>query len=51
MVKLKLAASIAAVCLGSSTVLATVIIVVKYRLIYQLIGRLQAHWYNCLVGL
>ena len=31
MVKLKLAVSIAAVCLGSSTVLATVIIVVKHR--------------------
>jgi hypothetical protein len=32
----------AAVCPGGSTVLATVIIVVKYRLIYQLIGRSQA---------
>ena len=32
----------AAVCLGGSTVPATVIIVVKYRLVYQLIGRLQA---------
>ena len=32
----------AAVCLGSSTVPVTVIIVVEYRLIYQLIGRLQA---------
>ena len=31
MVKSELAASIAAVCLGSSTVPATVIIVVKYR--------------------
>ena len=41
-VKLESAASIAAVCLGSSTVLTTVIIVVKYRLVYQLIGRLQA---------
>ena len=30
-VKLKLAISMAAVCLSSSTVLATVIIVVKYR--------------------
>ena len=30
-VKLKLAASIAAVCLGNSTVLVIVIIVVKYR--------------------
>ena len=34
--------SMAAVCLGSSTVPTTVIIVVKYKLIYQLIGRLQA---------
>ena len=34
MVKLKLAISIAAVYLSSSTVLVTVIIVVKYRLIY-----------------
>ena len=32
----------AAVCLGGSTVPATVIIVVEYRLVYQLIGRLQA---------
>ena len=32
----------AAVCLGGSTVLVTVMIVVKYRLVYQLIGRLQA---------
>ena len=32
----------AAVCLGSSTVPATVMIVVEYRLVYQLIGRLQA---------
>ena len=32
----------AAVYLGSSTVLVIVIIVVKYRLVYQLIGRLQA---------
>jgi hypothetical protein len=32
----------AAVCLGGSTVLATVIIVVEYRLVYQLIGRSQA---------
>ena len=31
MVKLKLAASIAAVCLGGSTVPVTVIIVVKYK--------------------
>ena len=42
MVKLKLAASMAAVCLGNNTVPATVIIVVEYRLVYQLIGRLQA---------
>ena len=39
-VKSKSAASIAAVCLGSSTVPAIVIIVVKYRLVYQLINRL-----------
>ena len=39
---MKSAISIAAVCLSNSTVPATVIIVVKYRLIYQLIGRLQA---------
>ena len=32
----------AAVCLGGSTVPATVMIVVEYRLVYQLIGRLQA---------
>ena len=32
----------AAVCLGGSTVPATVMIVVKYRLVYQLISRLQA---------
>ena len=32
----------AAVCLGGSTVPASVIIVVEYRLVYQLIGRLQA---------
>ena len=34
MVKLELAVSIAAVCLGGNTVLVTVIIVVKYRLVY-----------------
>ena len=34
MVKSKLAVSITAVYLGSSTVPATVIIVVKYRLVY-----------------
>ena len=34
MVKLESAISIAAVCLGSSTVLVTVIIVVEYRLVY-----------------
>jgi hypothetical protein len=39
MVKLKLAVSIAAVCPGSSTVPATVIIVVKYRACL-LVGRL-----------
>ena len=32
----------AVVCPGSSTVPATVIIVVEYRLVYQLISRLQA---------
>ena len=32
----------AAVCPGGSTVPVTVIIVVKYRLVYQLIGRSQA---------
>ena len=32
----------AAVCLGGSTVPATVMIVVEYRLVYQLISRLQA---------
>ena len=42
MVKSELAASMAAVCLGGSTVPATVIIVVEYRLVYQLIGRSQA---------
>ena len=42
MVKLESAISMAAVCPGSSTVPATVMIVVKYRLIYQLISRLQA---------
>ena len=40
MVKLESAVSMAAVCLGGSTVLATVIIVVEYRLVYQLVGRL-----------
>ena len=42
MVKSELATSIAAVCLSSSTVPATVIIVIKYRLVYQLISRSQA---------
>ena len=37
LVKLKLVISIAAVCLGSNTVPVTVIIVVKYRLVYLLI--------------
>ena len=41
-VKLELAASMAAVCPGGSTVPVTVIIMVKYRLVYQLISRLQA---------
>ena len=41
-VKSELAASIAAVCPGGSTALVTVIIVVKYRLVYQLISRSQA---------
>ena len=40
MVKLESAVSIAAVFLGGSTVPVTVIIVVKYRLVYQLISRL-----------
>jgi hypothetical protein len=38
-VKLESAISIAAVCLGGSTAPVTVIIVVEYRLIYQLISR------------
>ena len=42
MVKSKLATSIAAVCPGNNTVPVTVMIVIKYRLIYQLIGKLQA---------
>ena len=42
MVKSEPAVSIAAVCPGSSTVPATVMIVVEYRLIYQLISKLQA---------
>ena len=42
MVKLELAAGIAAVCPGGSTVPATVMIVVEHRLVYQLIGRSQA---------
>ena len=40
-VKSELAINMAAVCLSSSTVPTTVIIVVEYRLVYQLIGRLQ----------
>ena len=36
------AVSMVAVCLGGSTVPITVMIVVKYRLVYQLIGKLQA---------
>ena len=39
MVKSESATSIAAVCPSGSTVPAMVIIVVKYRLIYQLVGR------------
>ena len=39
---MELAVSIATVCLGGSTVPATIIIVVEYRLVYQLISRLQA---------
>ena len=46
MVKSELAVSIAAVCLGGSTVPATVMIVVEYRLVYQLIGRSKAHKHN-----
>ena len=41
-VKSESAASMAAVCLGGSTVPVTVMIVVEYRLVYQLIGRSQA---------
>ena len=37
MVKSESAVSMAAVCLGGSTVPVTVIIVVEYRLVYQLI--------------
>ena len=40
MVKLKSAGHMAAVCLGGSTVPVIVMIVVKYRLVYQLVGRL-----------
>ena len=49
MVKSESAASIAAVCLGGSTVPATVMIVVEYKLVYQLIGRSQAHRHDWLV--
>ena len=45
-VKLELAASIAAVCLDGSIVPATVIIVVEYRLVYWLVGRLQVYKHN-----
>ena len=41
-VKSESAVSMVAVCPNSSTVPATVIIVVEYRLVYQLIGRSQA---------
>ena len=47
MVKLKSAISIAAVCLGSSTVPVTVIIVVKYRLIYQLVSNRWTSYKGC----
>ena len=49
MVKSESAASMAAVCPGGSTVPATVMIVVEYRLVYQLIGRSQAAK-SCLGG-
>ena len=49
MVKSESAASMAAVCPNSSTVPATVMIVVKHRLVYQLISRLQAAK-SCLGG-
>ena len=39
---MELAVSMAAVCLGGSMVPVIIMIVVKYRLVYQLIGRLQA---------
>ena len=42
MVKSESAISMAAVCLGGSMVPASVIIVVEYRLVYQLISRSQA---------
>ena len=45
-VKSELAASMAAVCLSGSTVLVMVIIVVKYRLVYQLVDGLSTYWYN-----
>ena len=52
MVKSESAVSMAAVCLGGSTVPATVMIVVEYRLVYQLIvGRRQqrpsSRWTSC----
>ena len=50
MVKLKSVVSMAAVCPGGSTVPATVMIVVEYRLVYQLIGRLQAYRHDHSVG-
>ena len=49
-VKSELAISMAAVCLGGSTVPVTVIIVVEYRLVYQLISRLQAYRHDRLVS-
>ena len=45
-VKSELAVNMAAVCLGGSMVPATVIIVVEYRLVYQLVNRLSAYQYN-----
>ena len=50
MVKSESAASMAAVCSGGSTVPATVMIVVEYRFIYQLVSRSQAHRHDRLVS-
>ena len=46
-VKSESAISMAAVCLGSSIILATVIIVVEYRLIYQLVGNRWTSYKGC----